>query len=170
MDLKFESNLIIIFSYFDEIYGPQVMDIFPKGQYHNFQDIFQILSVLVDVSAVSKEENWYFLYGDHNFASQNLRMSILNPNARGGTSDIMISLVLQPPHPEHMAALSHDWNNIYSLQDLASDEITFENSIPIFKNSHIEEIMISAHTEVVEQFQFFLDALSPNQHRIINHS
>jgi hypothetical protein len=166
MDIKIESNLIIIFSYFDEVYGPQILDIFPKGQYQNFRNITQILSVLIDVSAMSEEENWYFLYSDQNFASQNLRMSIFNPDARGGISDLLISLIMQPSHPEHMAALSNNWNNIYSLQELIAEKITFEGNIPQFYNENLEEIMLSAHSEVVEQFQFFLDALYPGQHEI----
>jgi hypothetical protein len=164
---KLESQLIIFLSYFDEVYGPQILDLHPYEHSGEFTNVVAILSKLIDISSISKEESWQFLYADQEFGSQNLRLSMINSDVRGGLSDIMISIIVKPVHGEFVSAMAYDWKNIHTLRDIISENMEFENKIPTFKGDMtLSDLLESIHDEIIEQFQFFVDSLKPDTYVI----
>ncbi|MHA2253452.1 MAG: hypothetical protein ACXAD7_24050 [Candidatus Kariarchaeaceae archaeon] len=110
-------NLHLAISYFDDIYGPQIIEILPTLNEKNRQSIRKLLQQLIDIASFNERQEWQFMYSDSLFASQNLKLSLVNMNVRGHITDFMISLIVTPGYSHATSAIALNWNLIQKIKN-----------------------------------------------------
>jgi len=121
--IRFEVKLKIAITYFDEVFGPQIVAIYPTSKLGVEKEVEDILRNLLDIVGVNPAKRKHFIFADESFVSQNVLISIYNSVARGNVTDFLISIIVQPNYSHIISALAFDWNPFFSLEDNLMPEL-----------------------------------------------
>jgi len=159
---KFDLHLAVL--YFDEILGPQTMALYPELDEKHKDFVEKILTKIMDLGALDVKSSWQFMYSDLKMTSQNLSFKIPHPNARGGSGEFMICLLLLPSYSHGISVLSSNWKTMYSFQDKIIDDLTM-----FLENKNLDQLISNSlsifeeiYLEYKEYFLSQLELLSPS--------
>jgi hypothetical protein len=160
---QFQCSLFLSVIHFDQIIGPNLLQIYPEIEADREKRISKVLQQLIDVGALHDRKEWEFIYSDRYFSSLNLYLTILNSNARGGREDFMISLIISPTYSQIVSAMVMDWNSLIELKLNCMDLLT--NSIDDLNQVKQELLFILAtNIQVIkETILSKLELMSPGR-------
>ncbi len=161
MEFKFRVRLFLVLTYFDDIFGPQVINSRPQQME---DEIVIVVRNLMDIASVGNQEE--FIYSNRRFSSQNVFFALPNSKVRGGMTEFLVSLILTPTYPQVVSVISMDWNPLHDLKE------TIEPHLERFckdANLHllqqrVEGDMMKLRQKMLETFNFELDILSPESY------
>lgn len=161
MEFKFRVRLFLILTYFDDIFGPQVISSQPSEME---EEIISVVRNLMDIASVGSQDE--FIYSNKRFSSQNVFFSLMNPNVRGGRTDFLLSLILAPTYPQIVSVISLDWNPLLDLKEAIEPHLdTFcEDGDLMSLQERVEGAMVRLRQKMLETLNFELDILSPESY------
>ncbi len=136
-----EIDVHIIIVYFNEIYGPQSLTIYPEISINKKERMIKTIIKLIDIH--TDVEEWQFIYVDPMFSSLNIKFTHNNSNVRGGLRDYIISLAITPTtlnNDELWIKLSRIWNYIPTIKDICSNYLFEEEKEPEIGNELSKEM------------------------------
>ncbi len=161
MEFKFRVHLFLILTYFDDIFGPQVISSQPQQMEG---EIVAVVRNLMDIASVGNQNE--FIYSNRRFSSQNIFFSLPNPNVRGGQTDFLISLILSPTYPQVVSVISMDWNPLLDLKETIEPHLEqFCEDLDLSKlQRKVEWDMTGLRQKMLGTLNFELDILSPESY------
>ena len=115
---KIVSTSHIVIIYFDDVYGPQVIMIYPKIDETKCEVIIKTIKPMMDLH--TEHDEWNFLYADPLFISQNMKFSHINSKHRGGLRDYVISIVVTPSEENFIVKSARIRNYLPTIQELCA--------------------------------------------------
>ncbi len=165
MDLKFRCKLFLVLSYFDEVFGSQVIQAEPSELNPK---ILHMMMGLMDIVSLGHRNSNMFIYADREFVSQNVARILINPDARGSSTEFLISLIVVPSYSHVLSAIAMDWNSLLRLEEEILPELELfcqDGNLECLREA-VKERMKMLRTHVVETLNFELDILSPESYII----
>ncbi|RMG33071.1 MAG: hypothetical protein D6732_12510 [Methanobacteriota archaeon] len=161
MEFKFRVRLFLVLTYFDDIFGPQILSSQPL---EIDKKIAEVVCNLMDIAAVGHQEG--FIFSNRSFSSQNVFFSLVNQNARGGQTDFLLSLLLAPTYPQVVSVISMDWNSLFDLKDTIEPHLIqfCEDGELLPLQERLEGAMTNLRRRMLETLNFELEILSPESY------